>query len=98
MSYYLNMTGPAEDLEIVYLNHPTKTLPDPKGFPFDLQGSPIFFDQPHINSRDVMQATQDLSVNPLPYERFIGVGVNGAAPRQINQPDFLSINDDIYLQ
>jgi len=99
MSVYLMTTGPAEDLEIGYLEHPTRTLPDPRGFPFDKQGQPIPFDQPHIDSFDVSQATTlDLKSNPLPYQRFIGRGIAGQPPRQINQPDFLSINDDIVLQ
>ena len=56
------------------------------------------FDQPHIDQRDVLQATTYLDTNSLPYNHFIGVGVNGQPPRQINQPDFLSVNEDIYLQ
>lgn len=95
---YITSRGPADDLEIAYLHHPGKTLPDPKGLPFHLQGQPIYFDQPHVTYEQVEQATQYKTSNPFPYGRFIGVGLNGSPPRQINQPDFLSINDDIYLQ
>ena len=100
MSSYLRVTGPGYDLESQYLKQPTKTLPDPSGFPFDLQGIPIYFDQPHINSQDVSIATHTATTNPLPYNRFVGVGLPGQSgpPKQINQPDFLSINDTITFQ
>lgn len=98
MASFLEMTGPAEDLEVNYMLKPTMVLPDPKGIPFRKQGVPIYFDQPHITQYDVEQATNYFSVNPLPFDRFYGIGVNGGPPRQINQPDFLSINEDIYLQ
>lgn len=98
MSAYLQMTGPAYDLEATYLKHPTKTLPDPPGYPFHMQGMPIYFDQPHIGPTEIVVATGATKTNPLPFGHFIGVGVNGAAPKQINQPDFLSINEDIYFQ
>jgi len=90
--------GPGYDIEVNYLRRPHLTLPNPAGFPFDKQGMPIYFDQPHISPLDVAVATKTMSTNPLPYGHFIGVGINGAPPRQINQPDFLSISEDIYLQ
>lgn len=98
MSQYLKATGPSYDLEHTYLKHPDKTLPDPVGFPFDKQGQPIFFDQPHITPLDVTVATNPPGSNPLPYGHFIGVGLSGQPPRQINQPDFLGINETITFQ
>lgn len=94
----LPATGLGDDLYITYMLHPHKTLPDPPGFPFHIQGQPIYFDQPHTSPLDIAQATQDKPTNPLPFNHFVGVGVNGGPPRQINQPDFLGINEDIFLQ
>lgn len=98
MSTKLPASGEGQDLYRSTMRHPYRHLPDPKGIPFYKQGTQIIFDQPHIDQRDVTQATTYLETNPLPYGHFVGVGLNGEAPRQINQPDFLSINDDIYLQ
>jgi hypothetical protein len=91
-------TGLGEDLYMTYIQHPHKALPDPPGFPFHIQAQPVYFEQPHIDAMDVAQATQDNPTNPLPFDHFVGVGLNGEPPRQINQPDFLGINEDIYLQ
>lgn len=99
MSYYIRATGPGTDLEVGYLQHPMKSLPDPPGFPFDRQGQPIPFDQPHVSTEQVVQMTQYTDTNPLPFQHFVGVGLTGdPAPRQINQPQFLSVNEDIYIQ
>lgn len=98
MSSYLRTTGPATDLEANYLKQPTKTLPDPVGYPFGVQGMPIYFDQPHISPLEILVATGNHANNPLPYGHFIGVGIAGAPPQQINQPDFLSINEDLYFK
>jgi len=95
---YLGITGPAEDLYLAYMHRPVQMLPDPEGLPFHVQGHPIYFDQPHISQEDVQQATTDKPVNPLPFHHFVGVGIAGNPPKQINQPDFISINEDIYLQ
>lgn len=89
-------TGPAEDLYIVYHQLPLKALPDPTGIPFHIQAQPIFMDQPHTTQEQVDQATRYETTNPLPYDHFVGVGLTGEpAPPQINQPDFLSVNDDM---
>jgi hypothetical protein len=92
----MDITGPPEDLYTVYHNKPHKALPDPKGIPFHVQGQPITFDQPHIDANDVVQATQDTTVNPLPFNHFVGVGLNGGPVEQINQPDFLGVNEVIF--
>jgi hypothetical protein len=98
MSSYLNMTGRADDLEAMYLVHPAKTLPDPPGFPFDVQGQPIWFDQPHTTPLEMAVATHPPTNNPLPFQSFVGVGYQGQIPRQINQPEFLSVNEIITFQ
>lgn len=98
MASNLPATGPGEDLYMVYQIHPYKTLPDPPGFPFHIQAQPIFMDQPHTSEKDVIQMTTEELTNPLPFNHFVGTGLNGGPPRQINQPDFLSVNEDIYFQ
>lgn len=92
------MTGPAEDLYMEYATQPAVVLPPPRGFPFNIQGKPVYFDQPHIGPEQVAQATQYQTTNPLPFQHFVGVGINGGIPKQINQPDFLGVNEDIYIQ
>lgn len=98
MSSYLRAVGPAYDLEHNYLKHPDRTLPDPPGFPFDKQGQPIFFDQPHVTPLEVGIATHTPTANPLPFGHFVGVGLFGGRPSQINQPEFLSVNETITFQ
>lgn len=98
MSQYLHMSGPAYDLEYQYLLHPDKTLPDPPGFPFDKQGQPIFFDQPHTTELEIAIATHTPGPNPLPFGHFVGTGLFGERPSQIHQPDYLSVNEIITFQ
>ena len=93
---FLGTTGPAEDLETFnYIRDAIPHLPDPPGFiPFHRQGQPIP-DQfkPQTGEPEVVHATNAQSTNPLPFTRWHGTTV-----RQINQPQFLSVNEDIYLQ
>lgn len=94
----ISAVGPAYDLEARYLMHPATTLPDPRGYPFHLQGQPIWFDQPHITPTEVAIATHPTDYNPLPFTRFVGVGLEGQEPKQINQPSNLSVNEIITFQ
>ena len=93
---YLETTGPADDLETFsYLRNAFTVLPEPPGaIPFHTQGQPIpDIYQVHTGPAQVLQATTVQNVNPLPFTRFVGTSV-----RQVNQPQFLSVNEDIYLQ
>ena len=92
----LKAVGPSEDLEINYIKKPTMMLPDPPGIPFNKQGVPIYFDQPHTSHQEILQATTNTRTDPLPFQRFVGVGLNNKRPKQINQPDFLGVNETIY--
>jgi hypothetical protein len=99
---HLRMTGPASDLEAVYMVHPDRALPHPKGnIPFNHQGIQIIFEQDHISNQEKIQMLDTKSTNPLPFthNRFIGLPLpNTTRSRQINQPGFLSVNEDIYFQ
>lgn len=93
---YLNMTGPADDLEVLnYTKIGHTFLPDPQGdIPFYVQGKPIPDPyQVHTQPPQITQATTYCDNNPLPFTRFVGTFT-----RQINQPGFLSVNEDIYLE
>jgi hypothetical protein len=96
---HLKLTGPAADLESVYLINPEKPLPDPKGLVFNKQGVQIIPPQPHVAKAEVKQMEVATSSNPLPFShgRFFGVPVaDTSTVRQINQPGFLSVNEEIY--
>ena len=93
---YLQTPGHADDLEtFAYQRHAFLILPDPPGaIPFHLQGHPIpDYQQNHVNSGQVEQATEYLPTNPWPFTRFVG-----EFHRQIHQPQFLSVNEQIYYQ
>lgn len=93
---FLEATGPAYDLETFsYMRNAYAVLPDPPGLiPFHKQGAPIpDIYQVHTGPPQVIQATTFQETNPLPFTRFVGTSL-----RQINQPQFLSVNEDIYLQ
>lgn len=98
----IRITGPSQDLEAVYLQHPERTLPHPKGrIPFKKQGVQIMPEQYHVQNIELHQMTKNTLTNPLPFSRnrFIGLpAVTDDQPRQINQPQFLSVNEDIYFQ
>jgi hypothetical protein len=93
---YLTTSGPSDDIEVFsYFRNEFPVLPDPKGaIPFHLQGKPIpdMFNK-HTDPIQVTVATTNQPTNPLPFTRFVGTFV-----RQINQPGFLSVNEDIYIQ
>lgn len=96
----LKITGPGQDLETVYMHNPDRALPHPKGsIPFEKQGVQIMFDQPHVGKGERAQMIDDKPSNPLPLfgDRFIGKPLLSKRPRQINQPGFLSVNEDIYF-
>lgn len=93
---YLASAGYSTDLEtFAYQRNEFVVLPDPVGdIPFHVQGQPIpDYQQKHITAGQVVQATNFLTNNPWPFTRFVG-----KFPRQINQPQFLSINEQIYFQ
>lgn len=75
----------------------TVMLPPPygTGIPFDTQGTQILDPlQVHVQAPQVQIATQLLRTrNPLPftYGRF-----NGPYPYQPNQPQYLTINEQVY--
>lgn len=99
---HVNITGPAADLEAkaVYLINPEKPLPDPRGsIPFGVQSQQIIMPQPRVSQSEITQMEVTTSSNPLPFQngRFFGVPVaNDSQVRQINQPGFLSVNEEIY--
>lgn len=70
-------------------------LPNPPGdIPFHTQGQPLpDIYNVHTQAIEVEQATKFKSKNPLPFTRFVGTFI-----RQINQPQFISVNEDIYLE
>ena len=93
---YLQTVGYSDDLEtFAYTRNDFKILPDPPGnIPFGIQGHPIpDYQQVHVTAGQVYQATHFLKTNPWPFTRFVG-----KFQRQINQPDFLSINEEIFIQ
>ena len=72
----------------------TVLLPPPSGtgIPFDTQGTQILDPlQVHVQPPQVAIATEFVKSNPLPFTRFVG-----QFPRQPNQPQFQSVNDQIY--
>lgn len=96
----LKITGPGRDLEVVYMHNPDRSLPHPKGtIPFEKQGVQLMFDQPHVSRDERNQMIDNKSTNPLPLygDRFVGQPLLSKLPRQINQPGFLSVNEDIYF-
>jgi hypothetical protein len=87
-------TGPAEDIEMFdYIRNEYPTLPDPPGdIPFYEQAFPLPDPyQRHTSSEQVIQATTYQDFNPLPFTRFVGTSTE-----QINQPQFLSVNEIIF--
>lgn len=89
-------TGPAEDLEVFgYLRNGIQVLPDPEGdIPFHKQGQPIhttYFN--NATAESVVIATTNTDFNPLPFTRFVGTNTT-----QVNQPQFLSVNETIYME
>lgn len=93
---YLSTAGYSTDLEtFAYMRNEFTILPDPgNNIPFNIQGQPIpDYQQVHVTSGQVLQATNYLTNNPWPFTRFVG-----KFQRQINQPQFLSINEQIYFQ
>jgi hypothetical protein len=85
--------GQGADLTATYIKRPTMILPHPEGFPVGIQGR-VLPDpyQKHTQYKEVHQATTNTSVNPLPYEYWIGTSIP-----QINKggPTFrLGINED----
>lgn len=93
---YLQTVGYSDDLEtFAYMRNTYKILPDPPGnIPFNIQGHPIpDYQQAHVSAGQVYQATHFLKTNPWPFTRFVG-----RYQRQINQPDFLSVNEEIFIQ
>jgi hypothetical protein len=99
---HLRLTGPASDLEAVYMVHPDRALPHPKGtIPFNKPGIQIIFEQEHISNQEKVQMLDTKKTNHLPFthNRFIGTPLPSTTrSRQINQPGFLSVNEDIYFQ
>lgn len=96
----LNITGQAADLEAVYLLNPAKPLPDPRGsIPFGIQGEQIIMAQSRISQAEIKQMEVTTVSNHLPFThgRFFGLPVaDETRVRQINQPGFLSVNEEIY--
>ena len=96
----LKIPGPAADLEAVYLMNPEKPLPDPRGrIPFGKQGEQIIMPQSRVAPAEIKQMKVTTTSNPLPFThgRFFGVPVaDETKVRQINQPGFLSVNEEIY--
>ena len=93
---YLDSTGPGEDLEtFAYIRHHYTFLPNPPGLiPFGIQGRPLpDMSQKHVQQPQVKQATTIQKTNDLPYGHFVGT-----FHRQINQPQFLSVNDQLFEQ
>lgn len=93
---YLETSGPSDDLEVfAYMRNAFPVLPDPRGtIPFHIQGQPIGdIYNVHTQNIEVEQATKFKKNNPLPFTRFVGTFI-----RQINQPQFISVNEDIYLE
>lgn len=93
---YLQSVGPSSDLEtFAYQRHEFIVLPDPEGMiPFHTQGQPIpDYQQQHVTSGVVETATHFTATNPWPFTRFVGT-----YQRQIHQPQFLGINEQIYFQ
>lgn len=68
-------------------------LPDPaSNIPFHQQASPLPDPyQTHVQSVQVSQCTSYATTNPLPYGHFVG-----RFHRQIAQPQFLGINEQLY--
>lgn len=90
----MNNTGANDDLEHFAVQRKEfSVLPPPKSsIPFNRQGQPIPDPlQVHTHQAEVRQETTPLTTNPLPYHRF-----HGPFPRQINQPQFLAVNDQFY--
>lgn len=92
---FLETSGPAADLEtFAYLRNEFPVLPDPQSdIPFHKQGMPLPDPFVNVGASQVVQATTIQPINPFPFGHFVG-----KVPRQINQPQFLSINEDIYIQ
>lgn len=87
-------SGPAFDLETrAYMRKTFPVLPDPStGIPFHMQGAPLPDPlQTHTVHPDVKQATHNLVSNSLPFHHFVGT-----FHAQINQPQFLGVNEKIY--
>lgn len=96
----LKITGPAADLEARFILHGDKPLPDPRGsIPFTKMGEQIIMPQPRVQQPEVKQMVVSTTSNRLPFThgRFFGVPVaQETKVRQINQPGFLSVNEEIY--
>lgn len=74
-----------------YIPLPFQLAPDPANVVLHQQGVPIPDPlQKHSVREDVKQATHILGSNPLPYHHFIGL-----SDQQINQPQFLGVNEKI---
>lgn len=97
---HLKLTGPAADLAAIYLINPAKPLPDPPGsIPFGKQGEQIVIEQHRVSKEEIKQMEVSTVSNPLPFShgRFFGVPIaDETKVRQINQPGFLSVNEEIY--
>lgn len=93
---YLQTVGLGSDIEtFAYKRGEFVILPDPPGLiPFHSQGQPIpDYQQNHVNAGQVEEATHFLATNPWPFTRFVG-----EFHRQIHQPQFLSVNEQIFYQ
>ena len=96
-STFTTKSGPASDLATKryytfgYRAFPVVTVPEPYNVVLHLQGSPLPDPlQKHSVVEDVKQATHYLKSNPLPYHHFIGLSDD-----QINQPQYLGVNEKI---
>lgn len=72
---------------------PFSLLGPPQGtdIPFDIQAPPIHNGQfKYVQPREVKIETTYAQSNPLPFLHF-----TGPFPTQVNQPQFLSVNDQI---
>lgn len=91
---YLYSTGPAWDLEtFAYARGEFPDLPTPQGsIPFGVQGGPLPDPyQTHTQPEEIAQAIGETETNFLPFSRFIGT-----YHKQVHQPGFLSVNEQIY--
>lgn len=91
---YRSTPGPGHDLEAFALERGTYlTLPKPAiPVPFGQQGIQILdFQNRHTTAPQIAQVTGFHSTNPLPYERFVG-----PFHRHVNEPQFLSVNENMF--
>lgn len=87
---YQQTAGPSWDLEMFSKQRGKYTkLPDPGNLPYGTQADPIpDFQQRHTSLREIRQVVGYHFTNPLIGGRFLGTSTE-----QVNQPEFLSVNE-----